>query len=73
MIFPEQCKQVGYASTKPCGDQVYFLSRYLVRDTGDGYELLEITPDPEGKGMMRTIVASNSTGNLPLRRKGADP
>ena len=58
MIFPEQCKQVGYASTKPCGEQVYFLSRYLVRDTGDGYELLEITPDPAGKGMMRTIVAS---------------
>jgi hypothetical protein len=58
MIFPEQCKQVGYASTKPCGDQVYFLSRYLVRDTGDGYELLEITPDPAGSGMMRSIVAS---------------
>jgi hypothetical protein len=58
MIFPEQCKQVGYASTKPCGDQVYFLSHYLVRDTGDGYELLEIILDPEGKGMMRTIVAS---------------
>jgi hypothetical protein len=58
MIFPEQCKQVGYASTKPCGDQVYFLSRYLVRDTGDGYELLEVTLDPAGKGMMRTIVAA---------------
>lgn len=59
MIFPEQCKQVGYAATKPCGDKVYFLSRYLVRDTGDGYELLEITLDPAGKGLMRTIVASN--------------
>lgn len=58
MIFPEQCKQVGYASTKPCGDVVYFLSRYLVRDTGDGYELVEVTLDPAGKGMMRTIVAS---------------
>jgi len=58
MIFPEQCKQVGYASTKPCGDKVYFLSRYLVRDTGTGYELLEITPDPAGSGMMRSIVAS---------------
>ena len=54
MIFPEQCKQVGYAATKPCGDKVYFLSRYLVRDTGDGYEVLEITPDPAGKGLMRT-------------------
>ncbi len=58
MIFPEECRQVGYASTKPCGDLVYFLSRFLVRDTGDGYELLEITPDPAGSGMMRRIVAS---------------
>ncbi len=59
MIFPGQCKEVGYASTKPCGDLVYFLSRYLVRDTGTGYEVLEITPDPAGSGMMRRIVASN--------------
>jgi hypothetical protein len=58
MIFPEQCKLVGFAATRPCGDQVYFLSRYLVRDTGDGYELLGITPDPGGSGMMRRIVAS---------------
>ena len=45
MIFPERCKEVGYASTKPCGDQVYFLSRYLVHDTGNGHEVLEITTD----------------------------
>jgi hypothetical protein len=58
MIFPEQCKLVGYASTKPCGDRVYFLSRYLVRATGQGYELLEVKPDPAGAGMMRPIIAS---------------
>ena len=58
MIFPEQCKQVGYATTKPCGDLVYFLSRYLVRDTGSGVELLEVTPDPNGSGMMRKPLAS---------------
>ncbi len=58
MIFPEQCKQVGYATTKPCGDLVYFLSRYLVHDTGAGFELLEITPDPSGSGMMRKLLAS---------------
>jgi hypothetical protein len=58
MIFPEQCKLVGYASTKPCGDRVYFLSRYLVRDTGEGYELLEVIPDPAVTGMMRPIIAS---------------
>jgi len=49
---------VGFASEKPCGDRVYFLSRYLVRDTGSGHEVLEITPDPAGSGMMRSIVAS---------------
>jgi len=58
MIFPVQCKEIGYASTKPCGDRVYFLSHYLVRDTGNGYEVLEITLDPEERGMMRSIVAS---------------
>jgi hypothetical protein len=58
MIFPGQCKEVGCASAKPCGELVYFLSRYLVRDTGTGQEVLEITPDPAGRGMMRPIVAS---------------
>ncbi len=58
MIFPGQCREVGYASTKPCGDLVYFLSRYLVRDTGSGHEVLEVTPDPAGRGMMRSIVTS---------------
>jgi hypothetical protein len=58
MIFPERYSEVGYASTKPCGDQVYFLSRFLIRDTGNGYEVLEIITDT-GKGrMMRSIVTS---------------
>jgi hypothetical protein len=59
VIFPEQCKFVGYATTKPCGDLVYFLSRWLVRDTGAGYELLAINPDPTGSGMMRKLISSN--------------
>jgi hypothetical protein len=58
MIFPAHCKVVGHASTKPCGDRVYFLSRYLLHETPAGYEVLEVTPDPDGKGMMREIVAS---------------
>jgi hypothetical protein len=58
MIFPEQCKFVGFASTKPCGDLIYFLSRYLVRETGDGFEVLEVTGDPVEKGMMRHIISS---------------
>lgn len=57
MIFPEHCKYVGHASAKPCGDRVYFLSRYLLHETGTGTELLEITPDPKGTGMMREIIS----------------
>lgn len=58
MIFPEHCKYVGSASTRPCGNRVYFLSRYLIRETANGPELLEVTPDLAGKGMMREIVSS---------------
>jgi len=58
VIFPEKCKYVGYASGKPCGEKVYFLSRYLVRPAGDGFEVLEVTLDTAGKGMMRSIVSS---------------
>ena len=58
MIFPEHCKYVGHASTRPCGDRVYFLSRYLLHDTADGPELLEVTLDPAGNGMMREIISS---------------
>ena len=56
MIFPRQCKEVGIASTRPCGDQVYFLSRYLIHDTPAGPEILEVTTDPSGKGLMREVV-----------------
>jgi hypothetical protein len=58
MIFPEHCKFVGRATTKPCDDKVYFLSRYLIRDCDSGYELLEVTLDSQCKCMMREIVSS---------------
>jgi hypothetical protein len=58
MIFPGQCKDVGYASTKPCGDRVYFLSRYLLKDTGTGFEVSAVTPDSAAGGMMRPVVES---------------
>jgi hypothetical protein len=58
MIFPGQCKDVGYASTKPCGDRVYFLSRYLLKDTVTGFEVSAVTPDPAAGGMMRPVVES---------------
>ncbi len=55
MIFPRLCKEIGYASTRPCGDQVYFLSRYLIHETGEGHEVLEVIPGPDQQGLMRTI------------------
>jgi hypothetical protein len=55
MIFPRLCKEVGYASTHPCGDRVYFLSRYLVHETPEGPELLDIVTGKEGTGLLRTI------------------
>ena len=58
MIFPEHCKNVGFASTKPCGEKVYFLSRYLVHPVGEGYEVLDVVLDPDKKGMMRPIISS---------------
>ena len=58
MIFPEQYKHVGHASTKPCDDKVYFLSRWLLRDTPGGHELLEVTLDPAQKSMMRAVLSS---------------
>jgi hypothetical protein len=58
MIFPDHCKYVGRASTKPCGDKVYALSRYLLRDTMEGLELLEIVLDPRQRTVMREISSS---------------
>jgi hypothetical protein len=46
---------VGNAGTKPCGDRVYFLSRYLLRKTKTGYEILEVEQEPGGSGMMRSV------------------
>ena len=58
MIFPRQCKEIGIASTRPCGVRVYFLSRYLIHDTPSGYEILEVTPDQYGKGLMREVAGA---------------
>ena len=58
MIFPRECKEVGYAETRPCGDKTYFLSRYLVHRIGNGYEVLRLDLDPSEKGLLRTIVRS---------------
>ncbi len=58
MIFPEQCKYVGLASTRPCGDSVYALSRYLLHETDRGYEILEVILDPAAKSVMKNVISS---------------
>lgn len=58
MIFPPHCKFVGSATGAPYGDRAYFLSRYLVRETPDGTEVLEVEPDPNGTGLMRDVLSA---------------
>lgn len=58
MIVPSHCKYVGSATSMPYGERVYFLSRYLVRETDDGMEVLEVEPDPEGAGLMRRVLST---------------
>lgn len=60
MIFPEECKVVGYARGRPCGERVYFLTKYLIRPCEGGHEVLSIETE-EGTGLMRTL---RSTGVL---------
>lgn len=55
MIFPRECKEVGFAETKPCGDRVYFLSDYGVRKTSHGYEIIRFFKEPSETGLMRTV------------------
>lgn len=54
-MIPE-CKSVGVAASRPCGDRVYFLTRYLLRPSGDSYDLLEVEPDPGTPGLMRPLM-----------------
>ena len=59
MIFPPHCKYVGMVTGTPCGeDRVYFLSRYLIRETAEGPEVLKLESDPEGAGLMRRVLST---------------
>ena len=55
MIFPRECKEVGFAETKPCGDRVYFLSEYGVRKTAHEYEIIRFHKEDSETGLMRTV------------------
>ncbi|HTY53147.1 MAG TPA: hypothetical protein VMB35_08125 [Methanomicrobiales archaeon] len=57
MIFPEHCKQVGVDTGRPCGDRVYFLTRYLIREGPRGSEIFEVEQQPGGHGPMRGVAS----------------
>jgi hypothetical protein len=57
LIFPGQCKEVGFVTGKPCGDRVYFLTRYMIREGTGGYEILEAGQDPRDRGSMRGVIS----------------
>ncbi|QYZ79028.1 hypothetical protein E2N92_06100 [Methanofollis formosanus] len=56
MIFPEECKYVGIATSQPLGEKVYFLSRWLIRETAEGPEVLAVRL-ADGNGLMREVKA----------------
>lgn len=58
MIFPILCKGVGSGLGKPTGERVYFLTRYLIRQDSDGYEVLEVTTDQENNDIMRRVTGT---------------
>jgi hypothetical protein len=55
VIFPVHCKEVGFVTGKPCGDLVYFLTRYMIREERGKYEILEVEQEHGGRGMMRGV------------------
>lgn len=55
-MIPE-CREVGVVNGRPCGDAVYFLTRYLLRPAGDSYEVVEVDLDPDASGLMRPVLA----------------
>ena len=57
MIFPDHCKEVGVVTGKPCGDRVYFLTRYLIRESPEGIDVIDVEQDPGDRGMMRGVVS----------------
>ena len=57
MIFPVHCKEVGVDTGKSCGDRVYFLTRYMIRERNGSYEILEVDQHPDDRGPMRRVVS----------------
>ncbi len=54
-MIPE-CRVVGVVNGSPCGDAVYFLTRYLLRPVKDSFDVIAVEPDPGAAGLMRAVV-----------------
>ena len=54
MIFPTECKYIGSAATKPHGDTVYFLTKYLIHPLPEDFEILEVEHEGES-GYLRKV------------------
>lgn len=57
-MIPE-CREVGIVNGRPCGDGVYFLTRYLLRPSGDSYDVVAVELDPAVPGLLRPVVAEH--------------
>lgn len=55
-MIPE-CREVGVVNGRPCGDAVYFLTRFLLRPAGDSFDLVAVLPDPAATGLMRPVAS----------------
>ena len=74
-MIPE-CREVGVVNGRPCGDAVYFLTRYLLRPVGDSFDLLAVEPDPGSTGLMRPVVAERliaNAGDVAVHPTGSAP
>jgi hypothetical protein len=57
LIFPGHCKEVGFVTGKPCGEKVYFLTRYMIRERNGNYEILEVVQQSGDRWMMRGVTS----------------
>lgn len=57
MIFPHS-KHVGMVTGAPRGNQVYFLSHYMIQEAESGFEVIEVETDLAGTGLMREVLST---------------
>jgi len=51
MIYPKFSKEIGIADEMPYGEKVFFRTRYLIKDTGNGYRIYSVKLDKNNSVM----------------------